>query len=107
MKLEPNSLNISLPPSSLTWQSQRFFLVGSALLSLLVIWPSSLTIAVLAVLVGTPLFWLMFGTGLIHRVTSGKPTLVKFVIVVGIYLLLSLVLGALVKWLASFLGSYV
>ena len=106
MKSEPESLNITLPTSSFTWRAQRFFILASALLSLYVIWPTSLALAVCALLVGTPLFWLIFGSNIFHRLTSGLPHVIRFIIILFAVLAFAKLLVMIVNWLAVILGSY-
>ena len=104
MDIEPKSLNINLPPSISTWRSQRFFILMAAALSLLAVMPSSLGLAVCAVLVGTPLFWLIFGSRVVFRYTSGMPIVRFFVIVTLVYLVAKLLAFA-APWLAKLLGG--
>jgi hypothetical protein len=106
MKPEPESLNIPLSTSSFSWRSQRFFILASALLSLYVIWPVSLPLAVCALLVGTPLFWLIFGSNIFHRLTSGLPHVIRFIIVLFAVLAFAKLLVVIVNWFAVVLGSY-
>ena len=106
MKLEPKSLNIKFPPSIFTWRSQRFFILMSASLSLMAVMPSSLALAVSTVLIGTPLFWLIFGSNIVFRYTSGMPVFRFFVIVTLVYIAVKL-LALSAPWLAKLLGGYV
>jgi hypothetical protein len=106
MKPEPESLNILLPTSSFTWKSQRFFILASALLSLYVIWPTSFVLAVCALSVGTPLFWVIFGSNIFHRLTSGLPQVIRFIIILFVTLAFAKLLVMIVNWLAVLLGSY-
>jgi hypothetical protein len=106
MKTEPESLNIPLPTSAFSWRSQRFFILASALLSLYVIWPISLVVAICALSVGTPLFWLIFGSGIFHRLTSGLPHAIRFIIFLFAVLALAKLLVMAVNWFAVVLGSY-
>ena len=105
MKLKPSSLNIKLPPPTLTWRLQWLFILVSALLSLYVIWPSSLVNAVCAVLVGTPLFWFIFGSNIIFRFTSGMP-LLRFAIIIITFYVFAKFLVVAVKWLSVLLSTY-
>ena len=106
MKLEPESLNIKLPPSSFSWRSQRLFILASALLALYVVWPTSTALAVASLLVGTPLFWLIFGSGIFHRLTAGLPQLLRFLVVlVGIYAAAQFLVW-FVGWFAVVWGRY-
>ena len=73
MGLEPKSLNIKFPPSKMTWKDQRFFILAYAAISLFVIAPASILGYVLAVVIGTPLFWFVIGSNLIQRYTTNKP----------------------------------
>lgn len=105
MKLEPESLNIKLPPSIFTWRSQRFLILGCASLSLLAVMPSSFVLAVCTVLIGTPFFWLIFGSNLVFHYTSGMPAVRLVVIVTLIYFvakLLSWTAPAFAKLLTSY-----
>ena len=105
MKLEPESLNIKLPPSSFHWRSQRLLILASALLALYVVWPTSIALALASLLVGTPLFWLIFGSSIFHRLTAGLPRLLRFVIVLmGVYAAAK-VLVRCVGWFAVVWGS--
>jgi hypothetical protein len=103
--IEPKSLNIKLPPSIFTWRSQRFLILMAAALSLLVVMPSSLVLAGCTVLVGTPLFWLVFGSRVVFRYTSGMP-IVRFFVVVSLVYLGAKLLALAAPWLAKFLGGY-
>jgi hypothetical protein len=92
MKLEPESLNIQIPPS-FTWRSQLLFILASALLSLYVVWPTSIAIALTTLAVGTPLFWFIFGSGMLQRLTAGLPRPIPFLVVlVGVYAVAKLLL---------------
>ena len=106
MKPEQESLNIPLSTSTFSWRSQRFFILASALLSLYVIWPTSLPPAVCALLVGTPLFWFVFGSNIFHQLTSGLPHVFRFIIVLFAVLVFAKLLVAIVNWFAVMLGSY-
>jgi len=106
MKPEQESLNIPLSTSTFSWKSQRFFILASALLSLYVIWPASLPLAVSALLVGTPLFWFVFGSTIFHRLTSGLPHIIRFIIILFAVLLFAKLLVVIVSWFAVVLGSY-
>jgi hypothetical protein len=106
MKSEPETLNITLPASPFTWRAQRFFILASALLSLYVIWPTSVTLAVCALLVGTPLFWLIFGSNIIFRYTTGMP-IVRFIVVATLVYLAAKLLALGAPLLAQVLGGYV
>jgi hypothetical protein len=106
MKPEPESLNIPLSTSGFRWESQRFFILASALLSLYVIWPASLLLAVCALLVGTPLFWFIFGSTVFHRLTSGLPHVIRFIIVLFAVIAFAKLLVVIVNWLSQVLGSY-
>lgn len=104
MKLEQEPLNIKLPPL-FTWRSQRFLILGCVSLSLLAVMPSSFVLAVCSVLIGTPLFWLIFGSNLVFHYTSGMPAVRLVVIVTLIYLiakLLSWAVPTFVKLLTSY-----
>lgn len=85
MNLEPKSLNIKFPPSRFTWREQRFFILVCAGLSIFVVMPSSIILALCSVLIGTPFFWLIFGSNLVFRYTSGMPVVRFFVIVTLVY----------------------
>ena len=85
MNVEPKSLNMKFPPSIFTWREQRFFILACAGLSLFVVMPSSLILAACAVLIGAPLFWLIFGSNLVFRYTSGMPFVRFFVIITLVY----------------------
>ena len=75
-------------------------------MSLYVIWPTSLALAVCALFVGTPLFWLIFGSNIVFRYTSGMPIVRFFVIATLVYLAAKLLaLGA--PLLAQLLGGHV
>jgi hypothetical protein len=106
MKTEPKPLNIPLSTSANSWRSQGFFILASALLSLYVIWPAPLPLAVCALLVGTPLFWLIFGSNIFHRLTSGLPQVIRFIIVLFSVLVFAKLLVVIVNWFAVMLGSY-
>ena len=106
MKTEPESLNIPLPTSAFSWRYQRFFILAGAFLSLYVVWPASLVISVCALSVGTPLFWLIFGSGIFHRFTNGLPRAVRFVLFLFTVLAFIKVLVLIVNWFAVVLGSY-
>ena len=105
MKLEPESLNIKFPPSIFTWRSQRFLILMCAGLSLLVVMPSSLLLAVCAVLIGTPLFWLIFGSNLVFRYTSGMP-IFRFFIITTLFYFVAKLLSWAVPELSRLLASY-
>ena len=57
----------------------------------------------MTMVIRTPLFWLLFGAGFVQRVNF---RFLKFVIYAAGYLLISLLLSALVKWLMSLLVSH-
>lgn len=105
MKLEPKSLEIPLSSPAFSWRSQRIFILASALLSLYVIWPVSLPLAVFALFVGTPLFWSIFGSNIFHRLTSGLPHIIRFVIVLFAVLAFAKLLVVIVNWFAVVLDS--
>ena len=105
MDLDPKSLNIKLSPSVFTWRAQGFFILMSAALSLLVVRPSSLAHAVCVVLVGTPLFWLIFGSNVVFRYTSGRPA-VRFLVVITLLYLAAKLSTSGASWLAKFLSGY-
>jgi Flp pilus assembly protein TadB len=104
MKPESESLNIKLPPSSYRWRSQRFFILACALLSLYVVQPTSLLLGVATLLIGTPLFWLIFGSTIFSRRTSGLPQFARFVIVLFPVYVFSKLLVTIVSWLGANLG---
>ncbi len=106
MKPEPEPLNIPLPTSSFTWQKQRFLILVSAFLSLYVILPTSLALAVCALLVGTPLFWLIFGSGIVPRYTFGILIFRVVVFAALAYLAVKLIIFV-VPLLAHLLVGYV
>jgi hypothetical protein len=103
MKPEQELLNIPLSTSAFSWKSQRFFILASALLSLYIIWPVSLPLAVCGLLVGTPLFWLIFGSNIFHRLTSGLPRVIRFIIVLFAVLVFAKLLVVIVNWFAVIL----
>lgn len=106
MKPEQESLNIPLSSSSFSWESQRFFILASALLALYVAWPVSITLAVTALVVGTPLFWFIFGSGIFQRLTSGLPRPFPFLLVlVGVYVAAKFLVWFL-GWFAVALNSH-
>lgn len=106
MKIEHESLNIQLPPSSFNWRPQRLFILASALLALYVVWPTSIALAVASLLVGTPLFWLIFGSNIFHRLTAGLPRPIRFLVVlVGVYAAAKFLVW-FVGWFAVVWGSY-
>ncbi|HZW86637.1 MAG TPA: hypothetical protein VFF41_04155 [Gallionella sp.] len=105
MKPDPTSLNIKLPPSKFTWRLQRYIILMSAVLSLLAVAPHSIAFAVCAVLIGTPLFWLIFGSNIIFRQTTGMPIVRLVVIATLVYFVAKLLAWAvpvLVKLLAGY-----
>jgi hypothetical protein len=102
MKLEPSSLNLKFPPSKFTWRTQRFYILVSALLSLLVIEPPSLVLSIFALLVGTPLFWFTF-LKLFPRL-SRPPHFFSFIIVLLVIYAVSKFQMLLVNWFALLLG---
>jgi hypothetical protein len=67
--------------------------------------PSSLILAVCTVLIGTPLFWFIFGSNLVFRHTSGMPVVRFFVIVTLVYLVAKLLSWAVSEF-AKLLASY-
>jgi hypothetical protein len=105
MKLEPESLNIKFPPPVFTWRSQRFLILMCAGLSLLAVMPSSLVLAVCTVLIGTPLFWLIFGSKLVFRHATGMPIFRFFVIFTLVYLVAKLLTWAVPEF-GNLLASY-
>lgn len=105
MSIEPRSLNIKFSASAFTWRAQRFFIFICAGLSLLAVMPSSLILAVCTVLIGTPLFWLIFGSNLVFRYISGMPVVRFFVIVTLVYLIAKLLAWAVPEF-AKLLASY-
>ena len=105
MNVEPKSLNMKFPPSIFTWREQRFFILACAGLSLFVVMPSSLILAVCALLIGTPLFWLIFGSTLVFRYTSGMPV-VRFVVIVTLVYIVASLLAWAVPEFAKLLAGY-
>lgn len=105
MKLEPESLNIQVPPS-FNWRSQSLFILASALLAIYVVWPTSFSLAVASLVFGTPLFWLIFGSGIFQRLTTGLPRPLPFLVVlVGVYLAAKFLVWFL-AWFAAVLSSH-
>ena len=98
MKLEPTSLNIPFESSRRIWKEPSI-LIGTAVLSLLVTWSSSWLAGVIAVALGVPLFCAMLL--LIRPLTSRAPPVLKFVVLFGIYLPTSWVLGVVTEWLTN------
>jgi hypothetical protein len=105
MSVELKPLNIKFPPSMFTWREQRFLILASAGLSLFVVMPSSLILAVCTLLIGTPLFWLIFGSTLVFSYTSGMPVVRFFVIVTLVYFVAKLLAWAVPEF-AKLLAGY-
>jgi hypothetical protein len=108
MNIEPKFLNIKLPPSNFTWRSQRISIFISIALSLYVVMPSNLLLAVCAVFIGTPLFWMIswivFGPNQFSRYMSGR-SILRFLLLVGLICGAALILAWAVPKLANLVGS--
>ena len=101
MKLKPEPINGDITPSKYFVSDQKFLIFGSAALSLVLVWPQTLEIATLSVLIGTPLFWSLFGMTWVHHLIAGQLKLIRFLIVVSIFLTYAYVLQKLITFLSK------
>jgi len=100
-KPDTDSLGRDISPSKYFLDDQKFFILGSAVLSLLVVWPNSLEIAMLTIAIGTPLFWSLFGMSWVHQLVANKFKIVRFLIIVSIFLAYSYILKELIVYLSK------
>jgi hypothetical protein len=89
-------------------RDQCFILLGCAVLALATSWPSNAWHAIGALFVGTPLYWLIFGSGILFRLTLGYPVLRSFIVVASVYIaakLQGLALGYVTHFIAQQHGA--
>jgi len=103
MKLEPTSLNIPLRSSQWNWRSQRGILLGTALLALLVTWPTSWLAAVTTLLIGVPILCALLY--LIQFVLRRLHPLLQFVVLFGVYVPATWALSVAVQWFTAFIAG--
>jgi xanthosine utilization system XapX-like protein len=77
-------------------------LFGTALLALLVTWPTSWLAAVTALLIGVPLLYALLY--LIQPVVRRAPPILQFVVLIGAYVPTTWVLSVTVQWLTAFIA---
>jgi len=107
MKPEPESLNIKLPNSTSSLRLKHLIILAGALLSLYIVEPTSLILAATTLLIGTPIFALIFfGSDYFRPLTSRNKHLGGYVVALLTIYVFSKLLVWIMSWIEVILGAY-